>query len=743
MSASSAGRGRKHPQFYTENFECLGQKDDKSGRYIWKCKHCGDKPQSKDPRKCPKAPTEASAWALRELAAKKPMAQPEPATANTDEVGMPNTPSADITDSSKKRKTATMDQYVDRALTPTQQTDADRKWTRFIVHANVPFLASEDEYLDDFFESVRPSYTPPSRYAISHSLLDAEAAEALLAGQKRAQATKMLTMLHDGWEDRLKRSIYGVVAAAMEEAPTLMALNDVTGARGNAQKYLDVAVAALKVIGIPDAKNFIALTTDNPTTMQAFRRIFQEKYHWVLTFACFLHSLNTIVGEICTYAPVKTAVSHANRVVTFFNGSHYWGRQLQAEAERLHITRGLKKNCESRWYTLILLCLSVSAHRQPLSITCLREDAQRKTQGLSAVAEDVITAVLRDSTFWPLLMQVTRVCKPIVDAIGNCESRETTLADCMLELLRCARTLATMRVEDGKDLEFLAHARDVFDRRFARIATPKHWLALFLHPNCRKLALSGNTASGRGKTIDFMITTAVEVAHQWRWIEEKTKAMCAGLRCYGNFLSPFVGKAARARPWWVDMPRDYTDLKTLAIVFCSIVPHSADVERLFSQFGGIQSPRRSNMTVDTMEKLGRVRGHLNLLLSEKHKLLGKPTRRKHAHMHTNKSGGINTDLAASLETPTSWIPPLETGNEAEEDQHDIVDKAYRELKATIAAEGAGEGADTGSVVGGQVVDFEELERVNRGDVEVGEEVLEIIGGDVPGSWNIADMLRVV
>ncbi|KAJ7789250.1 hypothetical protein B0H14DRAFT_2627411 [Mycena olivaceomarginata] len=96
-----------------------------------------------------------------------------------------------------------------------------------------------------------------------------------------------------------------------------MTLDDLTGERGNAVKCLDIAVNSLGHMGDPSARNFIALTTDNPAIMQSFRRLFQAKFFWVLTFACFLHSLNTLIGEICTYAVIKKVITKANRTVTF------------------------------------------------------------------------------------------------------------------------------------------------------------------------------------------------------------------------------------------------------------------------------------------------------------------------------------------------------------------------------------------------------------------------------------------
>jgi hypothetical protein len=43
-------------------------------------------------------------------------------------------------------------------------------------------------------------------------------------------------------------------------------------------------------------------------------------------------------------------------MVTFFSGSHYWGGQLKDETKHPKVMRELKKNCESRWHALILLC---------------------------------------------------------------------------------------------------------------------------------------------------------------------------------------------------------------------------------------------------------------------------------------------------------------------------------------------------------------------------------------------------
>jgi hypothetical protein len=98
-----------------------------------------------------------------------------------------------------------------------------------------------------------------------------------------------------------------------------------------------------------------------------------------------------------------------------------------------------------------------------LSHICIRPDAQKKTNGLSPVAPDVIGIVLRDKDFWPHLKQLVKVIKPIVDAIGNVEAHDAGLTDCMLELIRCAQVMIRIPTDPEDDIGFTMHARAVFN----------------------------------------------------------------------------------------------------------------------------------------------------------------------------------------------------------------------------------------------------------------------------------------
>lgn len=153
---------------------------------------------------------------------------------------------------------------------------------RFVVHANAAFAIAENWYFRDFLDTLRPSYSAPSRYILSHSIMDGESARVQIEEVDRVKPRKRLTLLIDGWEDKLRRSLYGTVASEVNQYPVVLGLEDMTGHRGSAEKILATSQKAMDAMELGDGHNFIALTTDNPTVMQSFRGRFQFKFPWVL-----------------------------------------------------------------------------------------------------------------------------------------------------------------------------------------------------------------------------------------------------------------------------------------------------------------------------------------------------------------------------------------------------------------------------------------------------------------------------
>lgn len=547
-----------------------------------------------------------------------------------------------------------------------------------MIHGNVPLSHSGNPFFLKFVHYLRPSYDPASRYVLNERYLLAEEARAYNEDLKRLEGRKNLTYLMDGWEDIQRRSIYGTMLAEVGEYPVVLGLEELTGIRATADNLISLSERAMikKEITI---ENVIAVCTDNPTTMQAFRRKWAILHPWIivctfichlscfiarLTFielfkmlACFMHGINTILGKIVSFPPIKEAISKNSRIVTFFNSSHYWGGQLEMCAQDKGVTRGLKTNTESHFYSLILQALSVKEHKSALMELCGRDGAQRSIGGLTPVNRDVLATVF-DLQHWQLTDQLIRICKPIVDIIGDIESRDASLADCMLQLIWAHREVTRAVPIEGDNLAFTSHANRVLTTQFHLMNTDIHWLALFLHPLCRKLAISSAIHS---RTLEDAYLIALKIVKNWNWSKVLAGKLAKDLKAYYLGQDPFSGGKADGKDWWESLVCTVTDhpLKAFAVKLFSIVPHAAEVEHFFSNLGGIQSVRRSRLTVAHMQTFGMLRNHYTRQLSEDAEKQGKSTRRKHAHMHTLETPGINAARAKNL-TDTFTYTPLAT-----------------------------------------------------------------------------------
>ncbi|KAF8150128.1 hypothetical protein B0H34DRAFT_638867, partial [Crassisporium funariophilum] len=168
--------------------------------------------------------------------------------------------------------------------------------------------------------------------------------------------------------------------------------------------------------------------------MQAFRCKWTNEHSWIIPITCFMHRINTIIGKVVSYPSIKATITKNLRIITFFNMSHYWGRQLTKLAKEKGVTCGLKTNTGSQFYTLILQALSVPNHKAALTDLCSQDSPQRIIGSLTPVNKDVVAAVF-DLVCWHLADQLICICKPLVDIIGDIKSHNANLADCMLQLI--------------------------------------------------------------------------------------------------------------------------------------------------------------------------------------------------------------------------------------------------------------------------------------------------------------------
>jgi hypothetical protein len=146
----------------------------------------------------------------------------------------------------------------------------------------IVFSIAENWFFQDFLYDICPWYMAPSHYVLSHSILGSEAARVQIEEMAYMKDWKRLTLLIDGWEDILKRSLYRSVAVQIGQYPSILSLTDMTGERASVEGIFGAVKDALATMGSGDGRNFIAATTDNPTVMQSFQRKFKAEYFWLL-----------------------------------------------------------------------------------------------------------------------------------------------------------------------------------------------------------------------------------------------------------------------------------------------------------------------------------------------------------------------------------------------------------------------------------------------------------------------------
>ena len=111
-------------------------------------------------------------------------------------------------------------------------------------------------------------------------LLPAEEARTFAEDVQQLEGRNNLTYLMVGWDDSQRCSIYSCMIAEVSEFPMVLGLEELTGIQGTADNLVDVANKAI-----------VAVCTDNPAMMLAFRRKWTNQHSWILVCFITLYSI--------------------------------------------------------------------------------------------------------------------------------------------------------------------------------------------------------------------------------------------------------------------------------------------------------------------------------------------------------------------------------------------------------------------------------------------------------------------
>nr|GAT52819.1 predicted protein [Mycena chlorophos] len=251
--------GRKLDPFYTNNFTRLKDVHNKSKRNMFKCNHCGTELEHRENRlaqhttdatKCEKAPP-AARTAAHTLMLQKATTKRTAGDSSDEDEGAEDEDEQPQKKKQKKQKQAVLDGFVDHPMTKDQAKAANVKLLRYLIHSNSAFLNAENLFLAEFVNELRPSFKISSRTTMSTLLLDAEHSRVHLDAVKTLTSWgRSGTLLIDGWDDELHRSLYGTTAGKVGEPTVVMGLQDLTGHRGSSKSIFEAAKTSASTMGM-------------------------------------------------------------------------------------------------------------------------------------------------------------------------------------------------------------------------------------------------------------------------------------------------------------------------------------------------------------------------------------------------------------------------------------------------------------------------------------------------------------
>ncbi|CAG8780436.1 13536_t:CDS:2, partial [Gigaspora rosea] len=172
--------------------------------------------------------------------------------------------------------------------------------------------------------------------------------------------------------------------------------------------------------------------TDSPSVMVKLRKNVSEKYLHIIGIRCCLHVFNLIAKGISSYHKHKNTVKKNLILVNFFTSLHFWNTKLKQWALENNIKNGLQTFCETRWYSLSKVCLSV---------------------------QNFEAEIIFSRHHFLKNEELTKILRYVVDAIARLELHK-----------------------------FIDHAKDIINFRAKEFDEPIYYLAFFLNPRFRNIA---------------------------------------------------------------------------------------------------------------------------------------------------------------------------------------------------------------------------------------------------------------
>lgn len=492
--------------------------------------------------------------------------------------------------------------------TNTLHEQIDAALARAAYATGMPLCCFENKYWSDALKLLKLDYKPPTKYAMSNALLDAEYYRIKNDMDEKIKKTSSLGLISDGWTNVRGR---GVVNFIITTPQPIFWSSIYPGIQRETGEYIKEQVR--KVMDEVGAEKFVALVTDNASNMRAAWRQIQAHYNHIDCIGCAAHGLNLLFGDIMKINCFKTFFTQCKNVIKHINRRHVClavFEELQKEKYGSQYTT-LKLPSKTRWAGAIATFKSLIVNREALEALVI-------TNGGAHVDRDIKQTILSDC-LWSQLKVTEDILLPISTAIHNIESDNALLSEVPAAFLIIENKIQKMNFPD--DCPEFENSKDTIltyvKNRKEFCIQPMHLAAYMLDPRFHKSVFTEYETLTDNDFLKMAqyLTKLAECMHintcdlMGQFAEYQAKG--------GFWANEFIWQPVTTispLDWWKGLCATKL-LSTIAVRLLSVPPSSAASERNWSLFGRTHTKDRNRLLPERLNKLIYIRSNLHLQIN--------------------------------------------------------------------------------------------------------------------------------
>jgi hypothetical protein len=414
---------------------------------------------------------------------------------------------------------------------------------------------------------LRPVYSPPNRKDIGGHLPD-QVHEKIASKVSTELQGKEVVLIQDGWSDIHNTPVIATSLQCEGKSYILSAVDAGTNKK-TAAYCTSVAQEAISTATEQYQCTVTGVVTDNEK-MVAMKQNLHDSNPELTVYGCSAHWLN-LLGQDITPAQVINQVVEINK---YFRNHHIPGPCYLKYP--IHSVKP-QLPAETRWNSQ-LTCIDTYIRNRPYMPMIIAKNEE--------LIDPRIRSIIHNVGLFNEVKHLQLQLQPVSNGLDRLQSDSSTLADA------CETWIDLLQNSD------LQTYKDKVHHRFQKAMTPTHYLANILHSQYRgKLLLPDQVSSAQ----DLLLQTNPDMLP-----DDLLSFMTDSLEISNTLLPASVITRTRPTVWWLSLSKSSPvskDLCSLAQKILKMPSSSASIERVFFNFGLIQTKLRNRLGLQKAAKL--------------------------------------------------------------------------------------------------------------------------------------------